>query len=130
MKIIGLQFFFLTKTQCQSKSFGFFNRWPSKGILRWVCLVTHLILQKKIDVCLASVTNDASCNSMLDRILWINFLLFLNYFWRYVRNDRTKALMNLCVALVLSYIIFLAGITRTENKVRIKTVNDVHIIYN
>ncbi|XP_071126674.1 adhesion G protein-coupled receptor B3-like isoform X2 [Mytilus edulis] len=36
--------------------------------------------------------------------------------WRYVRNDRTKALMNLCVALVLSYVIFLAGITRTENK--------------
>ncbi|CAC5408850.1 unnamed protein product [Mytilus coruscus] len=37
--------------------------------------------------------------------------------WRYVRNDRTKTLMNLCVALVLSYVIFLAGIARTENKV-------------
>ncbi|XP_076072032.1 adhesion G protein-coupled receptor B2-like [Mytilus galloprovincialis] len=36
--------------------------------------------------------------------------------WRYVRNDRTKTLINLCVALVLSYVLFLAGITRTENK--------------
>ncbi|XP_052078408.1 adhesion G protein-coupled receptor B3-like isoform X2 [Mytilus californianus] len=38
--------------------------------------------------------------------------------WKYVANDRTKTLMNLCVALILSYFIFLAGITRTENKVR------------
>ncbi|VDH92801.1 G protein-coupled receptor 133 [Mytilus galloprovincialis] len=36
--------------------------------------------------------------------------------WRYVRTDRSKTLMNLCVALILSYAIFLAGITRTENK--------------
>ncbi|XP_071126879.1 adhesion G protein-coupled receptor L4-like isoform X2 [Mytilus edulis] len=36
--------------------------------------------------------------------------------WKYVKNDRTKILMNLCVALILSYIIFLAGITRTDNK--------------
>ncbi|XP_071124121.1 adhesion G protein-coupled receptor B3-like [Mytilus edulis] len=37
--------------------------------------------------------------------------------WNYVANDRTKTLMNLCVALIISYVIFLAGITRTENKV-------------
>ncbi|CAG2198997.1 unnamed protein product [Mytilus edulis] len=37
--------------------------------------------------------------------------------WDYVANDRTKTLMNLCVALILSYVIFLAGITRTDNKV-------------
>ncbi|CAG2256987.1 unnamed protein product [Mytilus edulis] len=37
--------------------------------------------------------------------------------WRYVRNERTQTLMNLCVALLLSYVIFLAGISRTENKV-------------
>ncbi|CAC5400899.1 unnamed protein product [Mytilus coruscus] len=37
--------------------------------------------------------------------------------WNYVANDRTKTLMNLCVALILSYVIFLAGITRTDNKV-------------
>ncbi|XP_063416336.1 adhesion G protein-coupled receptor L3-like [Mytilus trossulus] len=36
--------------------------------------------------------------------------------WKYVKNDRTKILMNLCVVLILSYIIFLAGITRTDNK--------------
>ncbi|XP_063414553.1 adhesion G-protein coupled receptor D1-like [Mytilus trossulus] len=36
--------------------------------------------------------------------------------WRYVRNDRTKTLMNLCVALILSYVLFLAGIKRTETK--------------
>ncbi|XP_053398236.1 adhesion G protein-coupled receptor L3-like [Mercenaria mercenaria] len=35
--------------------------------------------------------------------------------WKYLRNDRTTALMNLCVALLFSYIIFLAGIDRTES---------------
>ncbi|XP_053398283.1 neurogenic locus Notch protein-like [Mercenaria mercenaria] len=35
--------------------------------------------------------------------------------WKYLRNDRTTALMNLCVALLISYIIFLAGVDRTES---------------
>ncbi|CAG2236942.1 ADGRB1 [Mytilus edulis] len=34
-----------------------------------------------------------------------------------VSDDGTKVLMNLCVALIISYVIFLAGITQTENKV-------------
>ncbi|CAC5408849.1 unnamed protein product [Mytilus coruscus] len=38
-------------------------------------------------------------------------------FWRDVSDDGTKILMNLCVALILSYVIFLAGITQTENEV-------------
>lgn len=33
-------------------------------------------------------------------------------------TDAPKALMNLCVALILSYVIFLAGITQTQNEVR------------
>ncbi|VDI04201.1 brain-specific angiogenesis inhibitor 3 [Mytilus galloprovincialis] len=37
--------------------------------------------------------------------------------WRYLKTDRTKALMNLCMALILSYVIFLTGIKQTENKV-------------
>ncbi|XP_076114958.1 adhesion G protein-coupled receptor B1-like isoform X1 [Mytilus galloprovincialis] len=37
--------------------------------------------------------------------------------WRYLKTERTKALMNLCVALILSYVIFLTGIKQTENKV-------------
>ncbi|VDI60797.1 latrophilin 3 [Mytilus galloprovincialis] len=38
-------------------------------------------------------------------------------FWRDVSDDGTKVLINLCVALIISYVIFLAGITQTENKV-------------
>ncbi|CAG2256249.1 unnamed protein product [Mytilus edulis] len=37
-------------------------------------------------------------------------------FWRDVSDDGTKVLMNLCVALIISYVIFLAGITQTENE--------------
>ncbi|KAK3584429.1 hypothetical protein CHS0354_017709 [Potamilus streckersoni] len=36
--------------------------------------------------------------------------------WRYVKSTRSCLLMNLCLALLISYIIFLAGIDRTENK--------------
>ncbi|KAK3581721.1 hypothetical protein CHS0354_023408 [Potamilus streckersoni] len=36
--------------------------------------------------------------------------------WRYVKSDRTSLLMNLCLALIISYVIFLAGVDRTENK--------------
>ncbi|KAL3877079.1 hypothetical protein ACJMK2_034834 [Sinanodonta woodiana] len=36
--------------------------------------------------------------------------------WRYVKSARSHLLMNLCAALIISYIIFLAGIDQTENK--------------
>ncbi|XP_076111872.1 uncharacterized protein LOC143080082 isoform X2 [Mytilus galloprovincialis] len=50
-------------------------------------------------------------------ILFLVITIIIHYvLWRYVKNDRTKILMNLCVALILSYTIFLAGITRTEIK--------------
>ena len=38
---------------------------------------------------------------------------------RYVRSDRVVILMNLCLALTVSYIIFLAGVNQTQNKVGI-----------
>ncbi|CAC5362286.1 ADGRB1 [Mytilus coruscus] len=34
-----------------------------------------------------------------------------------ISSDGPKTLMNLCVALILSYVIFLAGITQTENEI-------------
>ncbi|KAL3877058.1 hypothetical protein ACJMK2_034813, partial [Sinanodonta woodiana] len=36
--------------------------------------------------------------------------------WRYVKSARSRLLMNLCAALIISYVIFLACIDRTENK--------------
>ncbi|KAL3883261.1 hypothetical protein ACJMK2_029544 [Sinanodonta woodiana] len=36
--------------------------------------------------------------------------------WRYVKSDRTSLLMNLCFALLVSYVIFLVGADQTENK--------------
>ncbi|KAL3883202.1 hypothetical protein ACJMK2_029492, partial [Sinanodonta woodiana] len=36
--------------------------------------------------------------------------------WRYVKSARSILLMNLCAALLISYVIFLAGVDRTENK--------------
>ncbi|XP_052218375.1 adhesion G protein-coupled receptor L3-like [Dreissena polymorpha] len=37
--------------------------------------------------------------------------------WRYVQSDRSVMLLNLIVALVVSYAIFIGGIDRTENKI-------------
>ncbi|KAH3729503.1 hypothetical protein DPMN_055475 [Dreissena polymorpha] len=37
--------------------------------------------------------------------------------WRYVRSDRSVVLVNLILALIISYAIFLGGVDRTENKI-------------
>ena len=39
------------------------------------------------------------------------------FYCRYLKSDRVVILINLCLALTVSYIIFLAGVDRTENKV-------------
>ncbi|VDI56672.1 G protein-coupled receptor 133 [Mytilus galloprovincialis] len=50
-------------------------------------------------------------------ILFLVITILIHYaLWGYVKNDRTKILMNLCVALILSYSLFLVGLTRTEIK--------------
>ncbi|XP_052808093.1 adhesion G protein-coupled receptor L3-like [Mya arenaria] len=36
--------------------------------------------------------------------------------WRRLRSDRTILLMNLCISMILSYTVFLAGVDRTESK--------------
>lgn len=38
-------------------------------------------------------------------------------FFRYVKSDRAVILINLSVALIISYAVFIAGVDRTENKV-------------
>ncbi|CAG2246565.1 ADGRB1 [Mytilus edulis] len=51
-------------------------------------------------------------------ILFLVITILIHFvLWRHVKTDRTKTLMNLCVALIMSYVIFLAGITQTQNKV-------------
>ncbi|XP_052242522.1 adhesion G protein-coupled receptor L3-like [Dreissena polymorpha] len=37
--------------------------------------------------------------------------------WKYVKSDRVTLLLNLCVSLLLAYIVFLAGVDRTESRV-------------
>ena len=39
------------------------------------------------------------------------------YDFRYLKSDRATILVNLCIALILSYILFLAGVTQTANQV-------------
>ena len=43
----------------------------------------------------------------------------LYIFLRYVKSDRVVILINICIALTVSYIIFLAGVNQTQNKVRV-----------
>ena len=63
------------------------------------------------------------------------FLIRQFYIYRHVtfsnRNDiaRDEAiiLINLCVALILSYILFLAGVTQTDNKVTMINVIPIFV---
>ena len=56
--------------------------------------------------------------------VWIRLIYFplkiINikmYDFRYLKSDRATILVNLCIALILSYILFMAGVTQTENQV-------------
>ncbi|KAH3770064.1 hypothetical protein DPMN_171344 [Dreissena polymorpha] len=44
-------------------------------------------------------------------------IIILAKLWRYVRSDRFVVLLNLILALIISYAIFIGGVNRTENKV-------------
>jgi hypothetical protein len=43
--------------------------------------------------------------------------------FRLVKSDRSTILVNLCIALILSYTLFLIGVNRTENKVKKKVLS-------
>ena len=58
------------------------------------------------------------------------------YIYRHVTNDSVNSnippdkaiiLINLCVALILSYILFLAGVTQTDNKVTMINVIPIFV---
>jgi uncharacterized membrane protein YjdF len=44
-----------------------------------------------------------------------------------IRRDKAIILINLCVALILSYILFLAGVTQTDNKVTMINVIPIFV---
>nr|XP_022291423.1 uncharacterized protein LOC111102827 [Crassostrea virginica]XP_022291424.1 uncharacterized protein LOC111102827 [Crassostrea virginica] len=46
----------------------------------------------------------------------ITFVIFI-ILWRYVKNDQNLVLVHLCLSISLAYLLFLVGVTRTENKV-------------
>ncbi|KAL5009618.1 hypothetical protein ScPMuIL_011923 [Solemya velum] len=61
-----------------------------------------------------SIISAVGCGiSLLCLFMTIGTHMFL---WRYVKSDRTIILMNLCVALIAAYLLFVAGVNRTENK--------------
>ncbi|XP_052245369.1 adhesion G protein-coupled receptor L4-like isoform X2 [Dreissena polymorpha] len=50
--------------------------------------------------------------------------------WRQVKNNRSSLLINLCVALLCAYIVFLSGVDRTESKAFCAAVASLlHYIY-
>ncbi|KAL4217937.1 hypothetical protein ACF0H5_022676 [Mactra antiquata] len=54
------------------------------------------------------------CISILCLVITTTIHIWL---WKYLKKERTYILMNLCFALIASYILFLAGVDRAENKV-------------
>ncbi|XP_052221848.1 adhesion G protein-coupled receptor L3-like isoform X1 [Dreissena polymorpha] len=61
--------------------------------------------------------------------LLITMLTYI-YLWRFLKSDRTILLLNLCGALLLSYIIFVAGVDKTANKALCATTAVfLHYIY-
>ncbi|KAL4232620.1 hypothetical protein ACF0H5_007310 [Mactra antiquata] len=65
------------------------------------------------DVMALSIISAVGCGiSIICLVLTIILYLIV---WRYVKSDRAILLLNLCVALIISYIVFLAGVNRVEN---------------
>ncbi|XP_063405020.1 uncharacterized protein LOC134688338 isoform X3 [Mytilus trossulus] len=43
-------------------------------------------------------------------------IIIYGLLWKYVKSDKSKIMISLCIALLLSYILFLAGVTQTANQ--------------
>ncbi|XP_048765393.2 adhesion G-protein coupled receptor F3-like isoform X7 [Ostrea edulis] len=46
----------------------------------------------------------------------VTFFIFI-ILWRYVKNDQNLVLVHLCLSISLGYLLFLLGVSRTENKI-------------
>lgn len=94
-----------------------------------VCECNHLTnfailmspwIQENVDTKAIDIISTVGCSvSLLALVLTIAAHVVL---WRYVKSDRVILLINLSVALVISYAIFLGGVDRTENKDACTTV--------
>ncbi|XP_052275197.1 adhesion G-protein coupled receptor D1-like [Dreissena polymorpha] len=87
-----------------------------------MCVCNHLtnfaILMspwtENVDTTALDVISIVGCSiSMLGLIITVVVHFHL---WRYVRSDRVVILMNLSIALISSYAVFIGGVDRTENK--------------
>lgn len=49
----------------------------------------------------------------------IEFILyfFLHFFCRHIKNDQNIMLLNLCVALILSYVVFISAVEKADIEV-------------
>ncbi|CAG2255062.1 unnamed protein product [Mytilus edulis] len=66
------------------------------------------------DILALSIISAVGCAISL-LFLLVTVIIYI-VFWRYLKSDRSTILVNLCVALILSYTLFLVGVTQTENK--------------
>ncbi|XP_060579946.1 cadherin EGF LAG seven-pass G-type receptor 1-like isoform X3 [Ruditapes philippinarum] len=66
------------------------------------------------DVLALSIISAVGCGISILCLLLTVILHFI--VWRFVKSDRAVLLLNLCAALIISYIVFLAGVDRVENK--------------
>ncbi|XP_053393402.1 adhesion G protein-coupled receptor L2-like [Mercenaria mercenaria] len=70
--------------------------------------------ENNVDTEAIRILSIAGCSvSMLCLVVTVLTHLF---YWRYVKSDRVKILMNLCIALLVSYGVFLGGVDRTSNQ--------------
>ncbi|XP_033740710.1 adhesion G protein-coupled receptor L4-like [Pecten maximus] len=115
------------KTRCVFWDFGMkqYPAWSSNGCRRVneTCQCDHLtnfavlmspiqVLDELTLISLKLITIVGCSISVVGTVLTILTYLAL---WRYVKNDRGRLLMNLCVALTVAYVLFLTGIDRTQN---------------
>ncbi|KAH3824523.1 hypothetical protein DPMN_126360 [Dreissena polymorpha] len=101
------------------------------------CRCTHLtnfailmspVIQSNLNNMVLDLISIVGCSiSLAGLILTVVIHLFL---WKYINKRRVAVLLNLSVALIISYVMFIGGIDKTENKILCTALASLlHYIY-
>ncbi|XP_060084154.1 adhesion G protein-coupled receptor L3-like [Ylistrum balloti] len=84
-------------------------------LTNFAVLMSPIEITNELDIARLQVITIAGCSlSIASTIITMVVYIML---WRYIKNDRSKLVMNLCVAVTVAYILFLVGLDHTDNNV-------------
>ncbi|XP_033740712.1 adhesion G-protein coupled receptor F3-like isoform X2 [Pecten maximus] len=84
-------------------------------LTNFAVLMSPIEITNEIDIVRLRIITLAGCSlSILSTVVTMVVYMLL---WRYIKNDRSVLVMNMCVAVTAGYVLFLAGLDQTDDNV-------------